>query len=150
MTIPGAPRRDTAAARARVRTVTERSFAMKKYYRAPEITELRLHSQETQAAAFQRGCGQMCSKPPATKLIVATAKVCLRFYDRQQDMVCLLPAETRECESGVNLGFARHFVSASYNARQANVIQFYLTDSRNLHSTGTFPPQPSAQTPLFL
>ena len=115
-----------------VRTVTERSLAMKKYYRAPEITELRLHSQETQAAAFQRGCGQMCSKPPATKLVVATAKICLRFYDRQQDMVCLLPAETRECESGVNLGFARHFVSTSYNAHQVNVIFFYGRRSKNI------------------
>ena len=125
---------------------------MEKYHRAPEITELRLRSQKKLATVFQRGCGQMRRKPPVTKLLVATAKIYLRFYDRQQYMVCLLPvsAETQSVKVALSLGFARHFVSASYITRRANVMQFYVTGARNLHSIGTFPPQPSVQTPLFL
>ena len=114
MTILGAPRRDTAAPRALSPSGHSRWRSIIEHLKS----ELRLQSQETQATAFQRGCGQMRNKPPVTKLLVATAKICLRFYDRQQYMVCLLPAETRSVRVALSLGFARHFVSHTMRAEQ--------------------------------
>ena len=86
----------------------------KNSHRAPESTELKLRTEfyagkkcmQLPFSPSQRGCGQMHTKPRATKWLVATAKIygvsvaCRDLYSASD----AYHAKT---------GFARHFVSAS-------------------------------------